>query len=73
MAARRPLSLNTGNPMMKLVDTCAQDILDTEAVLDTAHVGDIRGAFGTIALGDTGPRDTWRRRLSTLMAVIGPA
>jgi hypothetical protein len=60
------------NPMMKLVDTCAQDILDTEAVLDTAHVGDIRGAFGTIALGDTGPRDTWRRRLSTLMAVIGP-
>ena len=42
------------------------------AVLDTAHIGDIRGAFGTIRQGDTQPRQNWRQRLSTLMAIIGP-
>jgi Mn2+/Fe2+ NRAMP family transporter len=44
----------------------------TSAVLDTAHVGDIHGAFGTIRLGDLSPRRTWRRRLLTLAAIIGP-
>jgi Mn2+/Fe2+ NRAMP family transporter len=44
----------------------------TSAVLDTAHVGDIHGAFGTIRLGDLTPRRTWRRRLLTLAAIIGP-
>ena len=42
------------------------------AVLDAAHIGDIRGAFGTIRQGDTQPRQNWRQRLSTLMAIIGP-
>lgn len=42
------------------------------AVLDTAHLGDIRGALGTIRLGDTAPRLTWRARLSTLLAILGP-
>lgn len=32
------------------------------AVLDSAHVGDIRGAFGSIKHGDAKQRDTWRRR-----------
>ena len=32
------------------------EIFDTGAVLDSAHVGDIRGAFGTIAHGDTAAR-----------------
>ena len=41
-------------------------------VLDSAHVGDIRGAFGTIKHGDTRPRETWRHRWQTLMAIIGP-
>src|SRR6202521_6463676 len=44
----------------------------TSAVLDEAHVGDIHGAFGTIRLGDQAPRRTWRRRLLTLAAIIGP-
>src|SRR6202158_2569398 len=44
----------------------------TSAVLDEAHVGDIHGAFGTIRLGDLTPRRTWRRRLLTLAAIIGP-
>jgi Mn2+/Fe2+ NRAMP family transporter len=44
----------------------------TSAVLDEAHVGDIHGAFGTIRLGDVAPRRTWRRRLLTLAAIVGP-
>jgi len=44
----------------------------TSAVLDQAHVGDIHGAFGTIRLSDVTPRRTWRRRLLTLAAIIGP-
>jgi NRAMP (natural resistance-associated macrophage protein)-like metal ion transporter len=42
------------------------------AVLDTAHVGDIRGAFGTIAHDDHGARRTWSQRLKTLLAIAGP-
>lgn len=42
------------------------------AVLDLAHLGDIRGAFGTIRQGDTSPRKNWRQRLATLLAIIGP-
>lgn len=42
------------------------------AVLDEAHVGHINGALGTILQGDTGPRLTWRERMRTLLAIIGP-
>ncbi|MFS8047584.1 NRAMP family divalent metal transporter [Rhizobium sp. BR 314] len=42
------------------------------AVLDTAHVGDIRGALGTINHGDVAARTTWRARFMTLLAIIGP-
>lgn len=42
------------------------------AVLDSAHVGDIRGALGTIAHDDHAPRDSWRARLLTLLAILGP-
>ncbi|HEY1855780.1 Nramp family divalent metal transporter [Acidocella sp.] len=42
------------------------------AVLDQAHLGDIRGAFGTIAKGDIAPRRTWKTRLVTLAAIVGP-
>jgi len=44
----------------------------TSAVLDQAHLGDIHGAFGTIRLSDVAPRRTWRRRLLTLAAIVGP-
>ncbi|ATG18800.1 Divalent metal cation transporter MntH [Ralstonia mannitolilytica] len=37
-----------------------------------AHVGDIRGALGTIAHDDTSARGTWRARLRTLLAILGP-
>ena len=42
------------------------------AVLDDAHMGDIRGALGTIRHGDVAPRFGWRARLVTLLAVLGP-
>ena len=42
------------------------------AALDDAHVGDIRGALGTIACHDTGARDSWRARVRTLLAILGP-
>ena len=42
------------------------------AVLDEAHLGDIRGALGTIRMGDTGARRGWRPRLLTLLAILGP-
>jgi len=42
------------------------------AVLDAAHIGDIQGAFGTILHGDVAPRTTWKRRLTTLLAILGP-
>jgi len=56
------------------MDTRAHQ-LDTpvqSAVLDTAHIGDIRGAFGTISVNDTGKRNSWMARFKTMMAIIGP-
>jgi NRAMP (natural resistance-associated macrophage protein)-like metal ion transporter len=40
--------------------------------LDEAHLGDIRGALGTISQHDLGARRTWRARLLTLAAIVGP-
>jgi Mn2+/Fe2+ NRAMP family transporter len=45
---------------------------DRAAVLDEAHIGHINGAFGTILHGDIAPRETWKHRLITLMAILGP-
>jgi Mn2+/Fe2+ NRAMP family transporter len=42
------------------------------AVLDDAHIGDIKGAFGTIRHGDTAPRTGWWARAKTLFAIMGP-
>ncbi|WP_322904134.1 NRAMP family divalent metal transporter [Paenibacillus campi] len=42
------------------------------AVLDQAHVGDIRGAFGTVREHDLGQRKTWLARLRTLLVIMGP-
>ncbi|MGO9958638.1 MAG: NRAMP family divalent metal transporter [Solirubrobacteraceae bacterium] len=45
---------------------------DRRSALDRAHVGDIEGALGTVPAFDTGPRLTARRKLLTLLAVLGP-
>ena len=42
------------------------------AVLDEAHLGDIQGAFGTIRQHDLDSRRSWRARLLTLLAIMGP-
>jgi NRAMP (natural resistance-associated macrophage protein)-like metal ion transporter len=42
------------------------------AVLDTAHLGDIEGAFGRISVGETEHPRTWKTRLLTLLAIVGP-
>jgi Mn2+/Fe2+ NRAMP family transporter len=52
--------------------TLAPAAADGSAVLDSAHIGDIRGALGTIAHGDTRPRESFRHRWQTLLAILGP-
>jgi len=42
------------------------------AVLDTAHLGDIEGAFGRINVTDTEHPRTLKTRLLTLLAIVGP-
>ncbi|MCU1491924.1 MAG: manganese transporter, partial [Acidimicrobiaceae bacterium] len=42
------------------------------AVLDEAHLGDIEGAMGTIRLGEDRQGRSFRRRLLTLLAIVGP-
>jgi Mn2+/Fe2+ NRAMP family transporter len=42
------------------------------AVLDSAHVGDIHGALGSISLDDLSPRRSMPAKLKTLLAIVGP-
>lgn len=46
--------------------------IQNTAVLDSAHVGDIQGALGTVRVDDTAPRRSWKSRLLTLLAIMGP-
>jgi NRAMP (natural resistance-associated macrophage protein)-like metal ion transporter len=48
------------------------EVFDNSAVLDSAHVGDIRGALGTIARGDTAARPRLSNKVKTLLAIVGP-
>jgi Mn2+/Fe2+ NRAMP family transporter len=55
------------------VEVPADSLVETSfTVLDEAHVGHIHGAFGTILRGDHGPRASWKHRLQTLLAILGP-
>lgn len=42
------------------------------AVLDSAHVGDIEGALGRISISDSDRPRTFKVRLATMLAIIGP-
>jgi Mn2+/Fe2+ NRAMP family transporter len=42
------------------------------AVLDSAHVGDIVGAFGRIRMDATDPGRSWWQRLRMLLVITGP-
>jgi NRAMP (natural resistance-associated macrophage protein)-like metal ion transporter len=44
----------------------------TSAVLDTAHLGDIEGAMGTIRMDDDAPRQKLSAKFRTLLAIVGP-
>jgi Mn2+/Fe2+ NRAMP family transporter len=46
--------------------------VDRRSALDPAHRGDIEGALATLPAFDTGPRRSSRRKLLTLLAVLGP-
>jgi NRAMP (natural resistance-associated macrophage protein)-like metal ion transporter len=46
--------------------------VERRSLIDRAHSGDIEGALGRVVIHDAGPRRSWRRRLATLLGVIGP-
>jgi Mn2+/Fe2+ NRAMP family transporter len=52
--------------------TTTVSTFDDGAVLDTEHVGEIRGALGTIARGDVASRQKLSAKLKTLLAIVGP-
>jgi NRAMP (natural resistance-associated macrophage protein)-like metal ion transporter len=54
------------------VNAASPTAVSAPAVLDEAHLGDIRGALGTIPQHDAGQRRSWASRLLTLLAIIGP-
>jgi Mn2+/Fe2+ NRAMP family transporter len=56
----------------RAVTTPVNTFVDDTAVLDTAHVGDIRGALGTIRREDVAARPGLSAKLKTLLAIIGP-
>src|ERR1035437_9459985 len=55
-----------------VMDNDTPEIQRHSAVLDSAHVGDIQGAFGTIGQHDVGARNSWKARLLTMFAIMGP-
>ncbi len=83
MSRARPPVASRGVPRLRrpqatsapaALDTAGAAVLDTAgaAVLDTEHVGDIRGALGTIGRADLGPRPAMSAKLKTLLAIVGP-
>ena len=46
--------------------------VDRRSAVDRAHLGDIKGALGTVSSLDTAPRETRARRIATLLAIMGP-
>src|SRR5580658_7507629 len=65
------MTYDTQEATIRARPALAQRAADRGAQLDSEHVGDIRGGFGTIFMHDTGPRTGWSR-LKTLLAILGP-
>ena len=66
------MTYNTEEATLRTPIPLAQKFSDRCAQLDAAHVGDIRGGFGTIREHDVGPRKNWWARFKTLLAILGP-
>ncbi len=70
--ARQPAQREAA-PLPAVPDATPPELTtSSSAVLDRAHLGDIEGALGRIAVGDVGSRSTWKQRLLTLGAIVGP-
>jgi Mn2+/Fe2+ NRAMP family transporter len=69
---RNPTNAGTLSAMTPTEGSQIGATRDLGAVLDDEHVGDIQGAFGTIAYGDTGARRSSKAKLLTLLAIVGP-
>ncbi|MFE3289984.1 Nramp family divalent metal transporter [Rhodococcus sp. NPDC059234] len=54
----------------ELVESAASS--QRSAALDSAHLGDIEGALGSISITDTDSARTLKTRLLTLLAIVGP-
>jgi NRAMP (natural resistance-associated macrophage protein)-like metal ion transporter len=54
------------------VSGTSHEVLRASAVLDSAHLGDIEGAFGRIRVDGTDHGRTLKTRLATLLAIVGP-
>jgi hypothetical protein len=62
-----------GGPGTTRAATPAAAIVDpSSAVMDSAHVGSIVGALGTIERHDTGQGASWWQRLRMLLVIMGP-
>jgi NRAMP (natural resistance-associated macrophage protein)-like metal ion transporter len=72
MAEIMNLKRSSGNPATGTAASMPAAGREQTAVLDEAHLGDIRGALGTIPQHDLGQRRSWWARLLTLLAIIGP-
>src|ERR1700729_405306 len=57
---------------MATITRAGTPAVTSDAVLDEAHVGDSRGALGTIAVDDFAPRIGLSAKLKTLLAIVGP-
>jgi Mn2+/Fe2+ NRAMP family transporter len=64
MSEREPNQKDSRLKSTEATPTSAPDV--------ALHHGDIHGAFGTIRVSDVTPRRTWRRRMLTLLAIVGP-
>ena len=62
----------TNNPAPLPVAPKQADTARGTAVLDSAHVGDIEGAFGRISGADGDRARSLKVRLATLLAIVGP-
>ena len=67
--AATPVVTRAATPV---VTRAATPAVTPAAVLDEAHVGDIRGALGTISADDFAPRVGLSAKLKTLLAIVGP-
>jgi Mn2+/Fe2+ NRAMP family transporter len=61
-----------GSPAADTGEQAGRSLAPPSAVLDTAHLGDIEGAFGRIRIDDDRGGGGWRRRLVTFLAIVGP-